>query len=199
MRVTALALIGALAIAASALFACAQVAGIDVTYADGGTTSANQSVDGGSGGGEGGQVGSPEASVAIPVVTDASFAAPDAGSPVWPSCLPDDAGWCDGTQGLGCCFGAGGTASCIDVASAATACKGGIFIGCQQTDPTTESVCCWNDGMGAGASSLFSASCGNRPMACTDDSQCPGGKCAKTTCGTLEIGACGSTAPECPK
>jgi hypothetical protein len=185
------------AIAAIAAFesACSQVAGIDVTYADSGSASA----DGGTGGGEGGQLAAPDASIQIPTFTDASFAADDAHTPIWPTCLPDDGGTpCDGTQGLGCCITPTGS-SCIDTASIATQCQNGIFVGCQETDPTTESFCCWNHGMSAGASSLFSATCGDRPIACTDSSQCPGGgTCMTTTCGLLVIGACGA-APVCPK
>jgi hypothetical protein len=194
--------LGTIVSLAALAVACSQVAGIDVTYADGGGTASGEGGGNGNNVGDGGIGASPDARIELPIFSDASFADPDSSSPVWPSCFPpnDDAGPCDGTQGLGCCYSPGGAATCIEIAAIATQCQNGIFIGCQQTDPTTESFCCWNHGMGTGASSLFSASCGDRPMACTDDSQCPGSKCSKVTCGgALEIGACGATPPVCPQ
>jgi hypothetical protein len=102
---------------------------------------------------------------------------------------------CDHTAGAGCCVQHEGPAFCSDTYDACLA-AGGMFVLCETSSPTTESVCCWN-GSGSSSSTALAASCGARSTACTSDADCGGGRCARTMCGGILVGACGAP-PACP-
>jgi hypothetical protein len=96
-----------------------------------------------------------------------------------------------------CCIPSGAQAPFCTADGMACTNANGIFVFCQSSDPTTQSVCCWNDGVGPGAAALYATSCGSRPSACAQTSNCSEGTCQTTVCGGVTIGACG-TQPSCP-
>jgi len=173
-------------VSAVSMVACNSVANVDLTYTDAGPTD-----EAGSDLGDGGVAPS---DAAVFPVKDASSLLTTTTVP----CQGADGSTCDQTEGLGCCVpSSGAPAFCVDQESAKTACKAGVFMGCVKSEPTSESVCCWN-GSGAGASTSYAASCGARPVACSATDDCPvGTACNTITCHGLLVGACGVT-PECP-
>jgi hypothetical protein len=114
----------------------------------------------------------------------------DAGS--GPPCPCDTA-----TTGQYCCIPSGTEAPFCTSDGTSCISANGIFVFCQSSDPTTESVCCWNGGVGPGAAALYATTCGTRPAACAQASDCSGGTCQTTVCAGVTIGACGAQ-PSCP-
>jgi len=112
----------------------------------------------------------------------------------------DPTGFCDcnlGTGGGGCCLpGGGGAAFCTDSRDSC-ANGGGIFVGCQSFDQSTNSVCCWNDSASPGSELLLASTCGTRPTSCKEAADCNSGVCQLATCGGVIVGACDVT-PTCP-
>ena len=106
---------------------------------------------------------------------------------------------CDQSQGFGCCLLPNTDAFCADNASAnGCAGKGGMFIGCEQGNTVADALCCWNFGTGPGSLTALSTTCGQRPVACMTNADCPNnGACKITICRGLKVGACG-IAPSCP-
>jgi len=108
---------------------------------------------------------------------------------------------CDQTEGLGCCL-SNGASYCAQSDGTCGANGPAVFVGCERSDPTTESLCCWtSEGAGAGATALtgYAADCGARAMACVDDSDCAGEKCNHLACDGVTLGVCGAGAmPACP-
>ena len=174
MRGLAFVVLAAVASAAS-LAACANVAGIDVTYTDAGAV-----VDG--------------AAPADAASDGARFT-----TGVTPPIVDDLDGGCGpcSEQGQLCCAKSN-TAECIDDAAACDT----VLLGCANYDPGSDSWCCWNGGSpgAAGSFTAFAADCGSRPLACVRDSDCPAGSgpCHATTCGAVVLGVCGGAAPTCP-
>ena len=112
----------------------------------------------------------------------------------------DPTGFCDcdlSTGGGGCCLPSGGGAAfCTDTPDSCAS-GGGIFVGCQTYDPSSNSVCCWNDATTPGSELLLASTCGSRPTSCKEAADCSGGACQLATCGGVTVGACGVT-PTCP-
>jgi hypothetical protein len=106
---------------------------------------------------------------------------------------------CSATAGEGCCIPSGGNAPFCTPAGTACTAGGGVFILCLAYDPNTDSVCCWNDGVGPGGFTNYATLCGDRPQACTTTSDCQGQPCTVATCQGVTMGVCSATAPSCPR
>jgi hypothetical protein len=105
---------------------------------------------------------------------------------------------CDETQGLGCCVPKVGTPYCTTDRSMCDGDKG-LLLSCLRANASTESACCWHQGIGGeGATTAYAALCDGGAPACVFDSDCTGTTCATTTCAGVTLGACGAVAPACP-
>jgi hypothetical protein len=96
-----------------------------------------------------------------------------------------------------CCIPGGAAAPFCTSDGASCTGASGIFVFCVSYDPETASQCCWNDSPSAGGAALYASSCGTRPVACTQPSDCVGQACNTKVCKGVTIGACG-VEPACP-
>jgi len=104
---------------------------------------------------------------------------------------------CDFTAGESCCIPTGGEPAFCTENGEGCAASGGVAIGCNGYDSTSESACCWNGGAQPGGFTRLTVACVNGPAACATNADCNGGTCMIQKCGTVSISACDIT-PSCP-
>jgi hypothetical protein len=157
---------------------CESLSNFDITYAP--------RNDGGA--------GDAEAGVDLDAMADA-LPSLDGGNPT----RPPDASDCPCSLALseGCCILANVTPFCTSAASACTAANG-IAIFCTGYDMSSQSECCWNGPPGPSSAAQYATSCGSRPTACAQPTDCTGSQgCETVSCSGVVIGACGLR-PVCP-
>jgi hypothetical protein len=113
---------------------------------------------------------------------------------------------CDEAAGFGCCVTSVGPSFCTTELGQCEA-EHGVFMKCFRPDPNTESDCCWNGAIGSrGSQAAYAGYCDAGPPACAADPDCRKHSltqraCLVTTCGTQQIGVCGTEGgapPACP-